>query len=100
MEEKINLNSVCVHSRNVVARDIQGEFIIVPVTSGIEDLDDKVFTLNRTGQLIWGELDGKKSLKTVAGRLTSQLAASREEIEKDVLGLSRELFERKLLVEV
>ena len=99
METKINIKNVYKPSEDVVARDIQGELIIVPIASGVGDLEDEIFTLNETGRLIWDRLDGKRSLKDIAGELSAEFESSAGEIEKDVLGLAQELLKRRMLVE-
>lgn len=100
MEIKINLDGIYVPSEDVVAREVQGEFIIIPITSGIGDLEDEIFTLNETGRAIWNKLDGKKSLKNIVDELTIEFESLRGEIERDVLGLTEELLKRRILVEV
>lgn len=98
MEAKINLNSIYLPSKEVVARDVQGEFIIIPITSGVGDSEAEIFSLNKTGRAIWDRLDGKKSLKEVAETLALDFAGSLKEIEADVLGLAQELVKRRMLV--
>jgi len=100
IEEKANINTVFVPSENIVAREIEGELIIVPLVSGIGDMEDELFTLNDTGKEIWGRLDGKKNLKTIVDELVGEFEAPREEIEKDVLGLTEELLKRGMLATV
>jgi len=100
MEAKVSLDMIYAPSENVVAREVQGEFIIIPITSGVGDLEDEIFTLNETGKSIWAKLDGKKALKDVAGELSQEFGAPVEEIEKDCLGLAEELAKRRMLVEV
>lgn len=87
-------------SENIVAREIEGELIIVPLVSGIGDLDDELFTLNESGREIWKRLDGKTSLADVSGSLSKEYDCPVEEIEQDVLGLVEELVKRRMLVEV
>ena len=99
MYEKFELNSIYVSSEDLVAREVQGEFIIIPVTSGVGDLEGEIFTLNETGKAIWDKLDGKKTLKVIAKELASDFDAKEEKIEKDVLGFTEELIKRKMLVE-
>ena len=99
MESKVNLESIYMPSQDVVAREIQGEFIIIPIASGIGDLGDEIFTLNGTGRAIWNKLDGKRSLKEVAEQLNSEFEGSIEEIEKDINGLTVELLKRRMIVE-
>lgn len=100
MEVKVNLNSVYSPSEDIVAREVAGEFVIVPITSGIGDLEDEIFSLNETGRAIWDKLDGKRSLKDVTDSLSSEFEDSAKEIEKDVLGLAEELLKRRMLIEV
>jgi len=92
------LDSVYVPSEDVVARNIEGELIIVPLVAGIGDMEDELFSLNETGQEIWRRLDGKASLRSIAADLGSVYQAPGSEIEKDVLGLVQELVNRKIVV--
>jgi len=98
MQSKNKQDKVYAPSENVVARDIQGEFIIIPITSGVGDLEDEIFTLNETGRAIWDRMDGKKSLKDISKDLSADFKEDVKEIEKDVLGFTQELFKRKMIV--
>ena len=100
MQAKVNINKIYTPSENVVARDIQGELVIIPIVNSINDAKDEIFSLNKTGRAIWDKMDGKRSLKDIAEGLNSEFKGSIETIEKDVLGLTRELFKRKIIVEV
>ena len=100
MEPKISLEAIYLPSEDVVAREIQGEFILIPITNGIGDLEDEIFTLNKTGQAIWSKLDGKKNLKETAECLALEFTAKSSEIKDDVLGLAGELLKRKMIVEI
>lgn len=99
MEPKVSLNAIYAPSEDVVAREVQGELIIIPITSGIGD-GDEIFTLNETGRAIWDKLDSKTSLKEVMDCLSLEFEASGTELEKDVLGLVEELLTKKILVEI
>lgn len=99
MESKVNLDTVYVPSQDVVAREVQGELFIIPITSGITDLDGEIFTLSETGKAVWNRLDGKRRLKDVVKDLTLDFEAPVEEIEGDVIGFTEELFKRMMLVE-
>lgn len=100
MKVKVDLNSVYVPSADVVARDVCGEFVIIPITSGISDPDEEIFSLNKFGKTIWDKLDGKRSLKDVAHALALQFEATATEIKNDVLGLIEELLKRKMIVKL
>jgi len=96
----INRDSVYAVSDDVVAREIEGEIIIVPLVAGIGDLEDELFTLNETGKAIWERLDGRRSLNDVIAELAAEYQAPPGEIEIDVLGLVEELSRRRMLVAV
>lgn len=100
MKAKIDPDAIYTPSEDIVAREIEGELIIVPLVSGIGDMEDELFTLNETGRAIWEKLDGKKSLKDVAEELSMEFEASACEIEKDVIGLVGELLKRRMVVDV
>jgi hypothetical protein len=100
MMGKISLNKIYKPSEDVVAREVMGEFIIIPITSGIGDAEEEIFTLNETGRAIWDKLDGNKNLKEVAKALASDFRGSPGGIEKDVAGLVGELLKRRMLIEV
>ncbi|MBU1006593.1 MAG: PqqD family protein [Candidatus Omnitrophica bacterium] len=100
MKTRISLKNVYKPSEDVVARDIHGEFIIIPITSGIGDSDEAIFSLNEFGKAIWGELDGKKNLKEIANLLTLKFEGSDKEIETDIIGLGEELLKKKIIVKL
>jgi hypothetical protein len=95
---KLDLNAVCTPSGDVVAREIEGEIIIVPLVAGIGDAEDELYTLNETGQAIWQRLDGQRTLKDVAVSIAGEFDAPLPELEKDVLGFAFELTRRGILV--
>ena len=96
----IQSNQVFTPSENVVAREIEGELIIVPLVAGMGDLEDELFTLNETGKAVWDMLDGKRSLGEVSKALAQGFEAPADEISSDVVGLVSELVKRGMLVEV
>jgi hypothetical protein len=94
----ITLDQTCITSEDVVARIIEDELIIVPLVSGIGDMDDELYTMNETGRAIWSRLTGEKNLRSIATDLAEEFSASQEVIEKDLLGLITELARRKMVV--
>ena len=98
MSEKIDLGMIFARSKDVVARDIQGEFILIPVASGIGELDEDIYSLNEAGRTIWDKLDGEKKLSVIAKELLSDFDAPPEDIEEDVIGLIEELFKRNMVL--
>lgn len=97
MTVSLNLDAVCRPSDDVVAREIEGEILIVPLAAGIGDAEDELYTLNETGQAIWQRLDGKRTLRDVAALLAGGFNAPLQELEQDVLGFVGELARRGIL---
>ena len=97
MEAQIILETICTPSEDVVAREIEGEVVIVPLVAGIGDADDELYTLNETGQAIWKKLDGQRTLKDVAATLVSEYNTPLADLENDVLGFANELTRRGIL---
>lgn len=100
MEAKVSLESIYAISEDVVSREIEGEILIVPIVSGIGDMEDELFNLNETGKAIWQRLDGQKSLKEVVEGLSEEFEATEVEIEQDVKGFVEELLKRGMIVDV
>ena len=100
MKANVSLDAIYIPSEDIVAREIEGELIIVPLVSGIGDMDDELFTLNEIGRMIWKKLDGKRRLKDVAKELYAEFKAPEGNIEKDVIGLVEELLKRRMVAEV
>jgi len=98
MKKIINMETAYGLSEDIVAREIEGELIIVPLTAGSGDTEDDLFTLNETGRAIWDRLDGKKSLKKVVDELNSEYDSPADKIETDVIGIVQELLRRNIVV--
>ena len=98
MTDLLSSNAVCAPSEDVVAREIEGEMIIVPLTSGIGDAEDELYTLNDTGKAIWSNLDGARTLAQIAVDLAREYDAPFADIERDVIGLISELARRNMVV--
>jgi hypothetical protein len=99
MKKKANMNACYIPSEDIVAREIEGELIIVPLVAGIGDMDDELYTLNEHGRAIWRLLNNQKTLKSIAVELAHEYQASPKEVERDVIGFVEELLKRKMVVE-
>jgi len=97
MRHPIDLDSTYGPSEDVVVREIEGEVIIVPLTAGVGDLEDELFTLNETGRAVWRRLDGRRTVRTVVSQLAEEFEAPAGTIEEDVVGLLGELLRRKIV---
>lgn len=99
MSGKIDLGRIYGPSDDVVVREIEGEIVIVPLASGIGDLEDELFTLNETGRAIWGRIDGSRPLDAVVREIVAEYDAPEKLVEEDVVGFLQELLERRMIVE-
>lgn len=100
MEQGILLNDVLAVSEDVVAREVEGEFLIIPIASGVGDMEDELYSLNECGKVIWDKLDGEKNLDKIKKELVEEYDVAAEEIETDILGFVDELLKRKILVKI
>ena len=99
MTEKISIDGAYSPSEDVVAREIAGELIIVPLAAGVGNMEDELYTLNETGKDIWARLDGKKTVHDIVDELAAEYDADNATLETDVSGLLEELMSRKMIVE-
>lgn len=86
-------------SADVVAREIEGELVIVPISAPAGGTADDLYTLNKTGRAIWRRLDGCETLAGIVTALAEEYRADRDTVERDVLGLVSELLARGIVVE-
>jgi len=98
MTSGITLRQVFAISEDVVVREIEDELIIVPIASGIGDMEDDLYSMNETGKAILLKIDGEKTLKQIAQDLSGTYEASIDQIQEDVLGLVGELVKRRMLI--
>lgn len=98
MTDRIDLDRAYRPSEDVVVRVIEGEIVIVPLASGIGDIEDELFTLNETGRAIWAKLDGTRPLAAVVRELIAEYDAPEDVAREDVVGLAQELLDRRMIV--
>jgi len=93
----IDIYSIYCVSEDLVARNIEGELVIVPLSSGIGDLTSEMYSLNTTGVAIWEKLDGKKDLKNIITQIADEYDTSWDEIKDDVVILITDLVKKGLV---
>jgi len=71
--------------------------VIIPLVSGIGDMEDELFTLNETGRAVWRKLDGTRTLRDVARELAEEFEAPAGVIESEVVGLVADLAVRRMV---
>ena len=77
------LKSILSHSPSVVTRKTGNEYVLVPITNNIADMNS-VYTLNETGAFIWDQIDGKKIIEEIISALTEEYDIDRANAETDV----------------
>ena len=100
MEKTVQLLDVYLPSDDVVVREIEGENLIIPIASGVGDMEDELYSLNESGKVIWDKLDGIKSLEQVAAEIVGEYEETENEIKEDVVNFVGELVKRNILVKV
>ena len=75
----------------VMARDVGGETVILNLETGI------YFGLDPVGARIWQLLSDGSTLSGTCDALLAEFEASREDIERDVLGLVETLQAQRLV---
>ena len=78
-----NLNSVYSRSPDIVTRKTGSEYVLVPVTNNIADMNS-VYTLNETGAFIWELIDGVKSVGEIIDAVTEEYEIDNESASNDV----------------
>ena len=96
----IELDKIYITSEDVVARQIEDEFILVPIASGIGDMEDSLYTLNETGRLIWEKLGPTKTIQAVVDEIAEEYEASPEIFTKDVCGVLAELLKLNMVKQI
>ncbi len=82
--------SVLKRSPNVPWRSIDRKGILVDMESG------HYFSLNSTGQYIWGQLDGARTLQEIAHRVAEHFDVDEPTALSDCLDLAKRLLDEKL----
>jgi hypothetical protein len=81
----IDLNSVVTHTQSVVARKTGEEYVLIPVSNNIADMDS-LYTLNESGAFLWEQIDGKKSAGDLISALMNEYDVDYETALSDVTG--------------
>jgi hypothetical protein len=94
-----NLKSVITHSSSIVTRKTGNEYVLVPVTNNIADMNS-VYTLNETGAFIWEQIDGKKNVGEIIAALTGEYEIDTKKAEEDVFQFINDLNEYLIISQI
>jgi hypothetical protein len=73
-----------------VTRSIAGETIIVPVRSGVSDLNS-IYTLNEVGTTIWRLIDRQATTEQIIEAISEEFEVTTEQAAKDALDFLEKL---------
>ena len=79
----MNLKSVPVRSTSIVTRKTGNEYVLIPVSNNIADMNS-VYTLNETGTFIWELIDGKNTIEDLINSVVNKYDADVSTATKDV----------------
>jgi hypothetical protein len=77
------LKSILSHSASIVTRKTGNEYVLVPITNNIADMNS-VYTLNETGAYIWELIDGVKNVEEIIAALTEEYDIDKQNAQADV----------------
>ena len=99
-EKKImlDLNSIVKPSPGIVPRKTGDEYVLVPVSNNIADMDS-VYTLNETGAFIWERLDGKSTLAEIISCMQSEFDVDAKTAKNDLLDFVTEMGKFLIITE-
>src|SRR4030042_2475942 len=74
----------------IVARQIAGEMILVPIRQNVGDLES-IYLLNETAVFAWQLLDGSITLADIRNRITNEFEVYEQQAGQDLLELMADL---------
>jgi methyltransferase-like protein len=78
-----DLKSILTQSTSIVTRKTGNEYVLVPVTNNIADMNS-VYTLNETGAFIWEQIDGKRNVEEIINALINEYDIDKQNAQSDV----------------
>jgi hypothetical protein len=84
------LHSILKHSYSIVTRKTGNEYVLVPITDNIADMNS-VYTLNETGAFIWEQINGERNLEVIINALIKEYDIDKETAANDVFSFVKNL---------
>jgi len=91
------LKSILSHSPSVVTRKTGNEYVLVPVTNNIADMNS-VYTLNETGAFIWEHINGRRSVEEIISALTKEYNIDNETAKADVFSFIENMSKYLIII--
>jgi len=84
---------------SIVARQIGGEMILVPIRRSLGDLES-IYMLNETALFAWQLMDGARTLDDIRGLIINEFEVDAQQAGQDLLELAADLERLEVLVKV
>jgi hypothetical protein len=88
-----------IRNQEVVSRKIEGELIIVPIRSGVGDLNS-LYTLNAVGSVLWEFMTEGHTIAEMVQRVCDEFEVTKTQARKDIENFLDSLLEEKLVLSV
>ena len=82
----MNLDVCYERDPSIIARDIAGEMILVPIRKSVGDLES-IYTLNETAAFVWERFDGDHTLAEVRDAVMEEFEVELGVVKADLLEL-------------
>ena len=82
-DSSTNRERVLQRAGDFATRNVAGETILVPIRSGVADLEC-VFTLDEVGTAVWKSLESPKTVDQVAAEIAGEFDVDPAEARRDV----------------
>lgn len=88
-----------IRNQEAVVRQIQGELIIVPIRSGVGDLNS-LYTLNAVGAVLWDFMKEGHTLGEMVKRVCDEFEVTATQAQRDIAVFLDSLMQEKLILSV
>jgi hypothetical protein len=92
-----DMKSVLSRSSSVVTRKTGNEYVLVPVTDNIADMDS-VYTLNETGAFIWEQIDGKRTVGEIIEKIIIEYEIDEKKAVSDLFSFIENMRNYLILI--
>ncbi len=80
----MQLDKIYNKNPEVVSRKVSDEFILVPLSDDIADMDS-IYTMNEVGAFIWEQINGEQSVQEIIDHVVNEFEVDEHEAKSDVL---------------
>ncbi len=96
-QDSYSFDQVYCKDPSIVARQIAGEMILVPIRQNVGDLES-IYLLNETALFAWQQLDGTHTLAEIRDQVIQEFEVDETQAGQDLLELIADLERAKAVV--